>query len=117
MSILFGAFGGAALITLSAPWGDISGGAPIANANVTLTFAGSSRTLRIEHTLPSLDFEYRVNSGTYTNCPTGTEFSVSSGDTLNFRVASGGGESSTINVFDLTISASGALDAFTVNIP
>ena len=120
MSILLGAFGGSpGPIQLSAVWGNIVDATPgLANANVTLTFSGGvARTLRIEHALGGgIDFEYRINSGTYTNCPTGTEFSVSSGDTLNFRVNSGSTITSNVDVFDLSISASVALDTFSVNL-
>lgn len=120
MSILFGALGGSpGPIQLSAVWGNIVDATPgLANNNVTLTFSGGvARTLRIEHSLGGgIDFEYRINSGTYTNCPTGTEFSVSSGDTLNFRVNTGSMITSNVNVFDLSISASVALDTFSVNL-
>ena len=119
MIILFGALGGSpGPIQLSAVWGDIVDATPgLANDNVTLTFSGGvARTLRIEHSLGgAIDFEYRINSGTYTNCPTGTEFSVSSGYRLNFRVNSVM-ITSNVDVFDLSISASVALDTFSVNL-
>lgn len=117
MHAFFAAISGLGPIMLSAVWGNIVDATPgLANANVTLTFNGPARTLRIEHNLDvSVDFEYRLNSGTYTNCPTGTEFSVSTGDTLNFRVNTGA-DTENVSVFDLSISASVALDTFFVNV-
>lgn len=118
--LLMAAMSSVAPISLSAVWGNItgaSGGGALGNANVTLTFSGGARDLRIDHDLAGSDFEYRINSGTYTNCPDETTFSVSSGDTVNFRVNSPGGEiSGTVNVYDNTYYPSTILDQFTVSI-
>ncbi len=113
---------GFAPITLSAPWADISGAInildpPYANANVTLTFQGAARQIRVDTgglDTSGSDFEYRVNSGTYTNCPDETTFSVSSGDTLNFRCNAETVTSATISIYDNTHYPSVPLDQFDV---
>lgn len=103
-------------ITLSAVWGNLTAtGTP--NANVTLTFAGPARTIRINHTGSGIsDLEYRINSGTYTNCPDETTFSISSGDTLNFRANDLGPITEAVEVYDQTFPTV-ELDEFFVNIP
>jgi hypothetical protein len=71
--------------SISAGWDDINIAFPstdLANANVTVTWVrGGARNFSMTFSGP---FQYRINSGSYTTYT--VPFSVSSGNTLNFRV-------------------------------
>lgn len=103
-----------------ADWADIIITSPTTNgnnANVTITFsAASPRTLKVEFVGLIADPEYRINSGTYTSCPSNTEFAVTSGQTVNFRLQSGSvDQSTTVTVRDVT-DGNRVIDTFNISV-
>lgn len=87
-------------ITLSASWSSIGYAAPTTfatNEDRTLTFNGPARTINLSHSLVNT-LNYRINSGSWTS---GVSFSISSGQTLGFRVSGNSNESfTTVTVQD-----------------
>lgn len=112
---------GASLDDITANWAGIAitgpTGVASTNANVTITFSsGGTRTIEVTEAGLSGSLEYRINSGTYTACPDGTTFAVSTGDTLNFRYTDGDfNETITVTVKDLT-DGGRTIDTFDVTV-
>lgn len=86
-------------ISLSGSWDGISYSSPTTfatNLDRTLTFNGPARTINLSHSLENT-LNYRINSGSWI---AGTSFSISSGQTLGFRVSGDANEVSFVNVND-----------------
>jgi hypothetical protein len=88
--------------SISAPWSDISFSSPTANgSNEDRTITGSGTVYEGAlggNTIASL--EYRINSGSWTSYPGAGGFSITSGQTLAWRVTSAGGnQSAPANIF------------------
>jgi hypothetical protein len=84
VNAFFGGKGGASDVTPNAVnWGNVSGFSSQANANQTIDGITSSITISITDVGTGVLTYYRINSGTYT-LYTGP-FTVSNGQTLNFR--------------------------------
>lgn len=98
-------------------WANVSGASPQANANQTISGITSSISISLSLSGTSgeaIFLDYRINSGSYVTYS--TPFSVSNGDTLNFRVStiSGGAGAGTVTVTNDS-SGSATLDTFTYN--
>ena len=85
-------------ITVTA-WSSIGYNGPVTfatNEDRTLTFSGPARTINLSHSLLNT-LAYRINSGAWLG---GTSFSISSGQTLGFRVSGSSNEIGTVTVQD-----------------
>lgn len=97
-------------------WANVSGVQPQANANQTINGITSSITISLSYVGDFPVIEYRINSGSYVSYA--APFSVSNGQTLNFRISVlplSGPAAGTITVTN--DSDSGAtLDTFTYSV-
>jgi hypothetical protein len=100
-------------------WANITAATQGANANQTISGIDGSITLGITYSDGIYGMEYRINSGTYTAILSGGTFSVSNGQTVNFRATWDGIDIVSGDVVTITNqSAAGTptLDTFGVNL-
>jgi hypothetical protein len=90
----------AASITVDANWGVTTSASPAISPNRTLTVPGGTRNIRFDvTTAPSGTLEYSKNAGAYATVTDEGTLSVSTSDTLRFRLT-GGGDGAVIVVYD-----------------
>ncbi len=100
-------------------WANITATTQGANANQTISGIHSSITLGITYSDGLYQIEYRINSGTYIGAGSGGTFSVSNGQTVNFRAIWNGVD--VVSHDDVTVTNQSApgtptLDTFAVQL-
>lgn len=107
------AAGGLSAVSLSATWSDVVFASPTitgTNEDRTLTFTGAARNIEAVTTGDEVGVEYRINSGSWVSYT--TAFSVSSTQTVGWRITSALPASATITVRDASRGVD--IDAFDV---
>ena len=103
------AAGGIGPCTVGSPWVGVSGAGPIvtvANQTITVPTGNSGRLRLVKAADSAATEEYRINSGAYTSFADGAIITLTSGQTLNFRItATALGNTSTITVIDVDTGA------------
>lgn len=91
-------------------WSDIAFSSPTVGNGTsasTITFtSGLPRNILVTHDIVTGNLKYKLDSGSYIDCSSGTTFDVTTGQTVTFRYFCGGAsESATVTVTDNTLSA------------
>lgn len=95
-------------------WSDIAFSGVSGNGTTASTIvftSGTPREILVSHDILIGNLQYKIDSGTYADCPSGTTFNVTTGQTVTFKYhCANETESATVSVSDNTLVA--AIDSF-----